>query len=295
MLVTLESFYAGRILSLRSGLEPVGGFTPDRNAPPLPNTCPKLQNPSSSSKKPVNLPRTPVRFCRCRSFWSRSGVSPPTGTRPERSTLAKPLPKTPKPVKLFLKTRQALPNTGRILPLPVVLEPVGGCTPDRNDPPPPNIPMRFRIRRADRKIDFYFLSVVPLLSRVWIFPVGGSTPDRHKAGTLHPCQTLAQNSKPVKLFQKTRQAPPNTGQILPLPVVLEPVGGFTPDRNDPPPPNISMRFRIRRPANKLISIFCPLFPCFRVDGSFRSGVQPPTGTRPERSTPAKYLPAIPNP
>ena len=180
----------------RSGLEPVGGFTPDRNAPPLPNTCPKLQNPSSSSEKPVKLPRTPVRFCRCRSFWSRSGVQPPTSTRPERSTLAKPLPKTP---------------------------------------------------------------------------------------------------KPVKLFRKTRQAPPNTGQILPLPVGLEPVGGCTPDRNDPPPPNISMRFRIRRPANKLISIFYPLFLCFRVDGSFRSGVQPPTGTRPERSTPAKYFHATPNP
>ena len=29
----------------------------------------------------------------------------------------------------------------------------------------------------------------------------------------------------------------------------------------------------------LVSVFCPLFPCFRVGGSFRSGVQPPTGSR----------------
>ena len=29
-------------------------------------------------------------------------------------------------------------------------------------------------------IDSYFLFVVSLLSRVWIVPVGGSTPDRHK-------------------------------------------------------------------------------------------------------------------
>ena len=31
-------------------------------------------------------------------------------------------------------------------------------------------------------IAFYFLSVVPLLSRGWIVPVGGSTPDRLKTG-----------------------------------------------------------------------------------------------------------------
>ena len=33
-------------------------------------------------------------------------------------------------------------------------------------------------------IDSYFLSAVPLLSRGWIVPVGGSTPDR-----LKPAQT----------------------------------------------------------------------------------------------------------
>ena len=33
-------------------------------------------------------------------------------------------------------------------------------------------------------VDFCFLSVVPLLSRGWIVPVGGSTPDRLKLDRL---------------------------------------------------------------------------------------------------------------
>ena len=33
-------------------------------------------------------------------------------------------------------------------------------------------------------VDFCFLSVVPLLSRGWIIPVGGSTPDRLKLDRL---------------------------------------------------------------------------------------------------------------
>ena len=32
----------------------------------------------------------------------------------------------------------------------------------------------------------------------------------------------------------------------------------------------------------LLIDFCPLFPCFRVGGAFRSGVQPPTGIRSDR-------------
>ena len=44
-------------------------------------------------------------------------------------------------------------------------------------------PLRSRIREAipemNLLIDSCFLSVVPLLSRGWSFPVGGSTPDRH--------------------------------------------------------------------------------------------------------------------
>ena len=39
----------------------------------------------------------------------------------------------------------------------------------------------------------------------------------------------------------------------------------------------SGRASFRNGSFKLFSAFCPLLLCFRVDGSFRSGVQPPTG------------------
>ena len=227
-----------------------------------------------------------VGFCLCGRALSRSGVQPPTGTRSERPTLAKHLPKTPKPVKLFRKTRQSPPNTGRILPLPVVLEPVGGCTPDRNDPPPPNISMRFRIRRADRKIDFYFLSVVPLLSRGWILPVGGSTPDRHKAGTLHPCQTLAQNSK-------TRQALPKNPSIFRTPVGFCRCRSFW-SRSGVSPPTGTIHPRQTLAQNSKTRQALPKKPVnlprtpvrFCRCRSFwsRSGVSPPTGTLHSRQT-----------
>ena len=42
-------------------------------------------------------------------------------------------------------------------------------------------------------------------------------------------------------------------------------------------------------------VFCLLLLCSRVGGSFRSGVQPPTGSRSESSTPAEYALVIPNP
>ena len=45
-----------------------------------------------------------------------------------------------------------------------------------------------------------------------------------------------------------------------------------------------------QPEINPLTVFCPLFLCPCVDGSFRSGVQPPTGSRRESSTPAKYLP-----
>ena len=71
--------------------------------------------------------------------------------------------------------------------------------------------------------------------RGWSFPVGGSTPDRHKDGTIHPRQVSVCDSEFVN------SSPP---QLLPFPSSLQ---------------------------------------CSCVDGSFRSGVQPPTGTKsPER-------------
>ena len=42
-------------------------------------------------------------------------------------------------------------------------------------------------------------------------------------------------------------------------------------------------------------VFCLLLLCSRVGGSFRSGVQPPTGSRSESSTHAEYALVIPNP
>ena len=54
----------------------------------------------------------------------------------------------------------------------------------------------------------------------------------------------------------------------------------TPNLESPPP---------RESSCFLSSIQCPC-----VGGSFRSGVQPPTGTRLERSTPAECPPATPN-
>ena len=62
------------------------------------------------------------------------------------------------------------------------LVPVGGCTPDRNDPPPPNTRPQFQIRKDTPQNESFncFLSSVPLLSRGWIVPVGGATPDRQR-------------------------------------------------------------------------------------------------------------------
>ena len=89
---------------------------------------------------------------------------------------------------------------------------------------------------------FVFLSAVPLLSRGWIVPVGGSTPDRHKAGT-RPTGTGAERSIPAECLPVIS----NSEDVVRLIVFL---------------------------------FFCPLFLCSRVGGSFRSGVQPPTGSRP---------------
>ena len=60
---------------------------------------------------------------------------------------------------------------------------------------------RFQIRKSIPAINLSncFLSSIPLSSRGWIVPVGGSTPDRLKAGNLHPCRISVCNSKSGKL------------------------------------------------------------------------------------------------
>ena len=64
--------------------------------------------------------------------------------------------------------------------------------------------------------------------------------------------------------------------------VQPPTGSITSDRKAPPTPNASLQFQIRKasPEMNLLTVFCPLLLCPRVGGSFRSGVQPPTGSRP---------------
>ena len=113
-----------------------------------------------------------------------------------------------------------LSRSGRGLPPdlePVQLEPVGGCPPTLSrsnlsrsgvEPPTGTIHPR-QISACDSEfgktsaeinflIDSYFLSVVPLLSRGWIVPVGGSTPDRQiqpPTGTDRPGRKLQSGRK----------------------------------------------------------------------------------------------------
>ena len=111
-----------------------------------------------------------------------------------------------------------------------------------------------------------------LLLRGWIVPVGDSIPDRRKDGTLQQC----------RLWNDGRQMPVgNDGRDLSMPVGLVPVGGCTPDRNDPPPLNICRAFKFGKalPQSIFQTAFCHLLLCFRGGGAFRSGVQPPTGSR----------------
>ena len=72
------------------------------------------------------------------------------------------------------------------------------------------------------------------------------------------------------------------GDSIPLPLRgwIVPVGGSTPDRHRPTGTRAGGNPRLGAPAMGLLidcCFFCLLFTCFRVGGSFRSGVQPPTG------------------
>ena len=64
-------------------------------------------------------------------------------------------------------------------------------------------------------------------------------------------------------------------------------------RKAPPPPNVPPQFQTRKniPRHEPFhSCFLSSIQCPRVGGSFRSGVQPPTGSRSESSTTAKCPP-----
>ena len=112
---TLSRSTLSRSTLSRSGVEPPTGTIHPRKNPATESPCPRC---------PLSFP----------SVLSRSGVEPPTGTihpRESRETADR------KQVKRFTSD-----NTFQNLEL---LEPVGGCTPDRNDPPPQNhfLPLLF--------------------------------------------------------------------------------------------------------------------------------------------------------
>ena len=90
------------------------------------------------------------------------------------------------------------------MPLRGWIIPVGGSTPDRQKvgtlhPRQISAPNSKSGKTFPARI-FLFSVIHPMLSRGWIIPVGGSTPDRHKDGTLHPRQISAPNSKSGKTF-----------------------------------------------------------------------------------------------
>ena len=148
-----------------------------------------------------------------------------------------------------------------------------------------------------------------MLLRGWILPVGGTTPDRHKAGTLPPC--WLRGVQPPTGTKSERSPFAGCGMLIIkyrlgasvricfCRSATEPVGGFTPDRNDPPPPNICLSSQTtgtlppaKYPSTLPNSSTPPLpnpshFPrpsnaLAWVDHSGR-GIQPPTGTKSERS------------
>ena len=96
--------------------------TPAKYSPTLPNSS--TPSPCKSSYFLSSV------LCSCVGGSFRSGVQPPTGTRPERSPSAGC-------GMLIIKYR--LGASVRICFCRSATMPVGGCTPDRNDPPPPNI------------------------------------------------------------------------------------------------------------------------------------------------------------
>ena len=91
-------------------------------------------------------------------------------------------PPTPNPPKRRPKTLSSPLSSPPVVPKRCL-----GMRLDRNDPPPPNIHLRFRIRQVLPSPTLPISLAPPMPSRGWIFPVGGTTPDRHKVGTLPLC------------------------------------------------------------------------------------------------------------
>ena len=155
--------------------------------------------------------------------------------RPERSTPAKYPSAIPNPESIpqnkssncFLSSVPLL-SRGWIIP-------VGGSTPDRHRTEssthakyPPTIPNPESI--PQNKSSNCFLPSVPLLSRGWIIPVGGSTPDRHRTESSTHAKYLPAIPNPESIPQNK-----SSNCFLPSVPLLSrgwiiPVGGSTPDR-----------------------------------------------------------------
>ena len=119
-----------------------------------------------------------------------------------------------------------------------------------------------------------------LLLRGWIVPVGGSTPDRRCCRPALP-NSHSPTGIPQAAFDISGFGIADRHSAGVERSGLVPVGGCTPDRNDPPPLNICRAFKFGKalPQSIFQTAFCHLLLCFRVGGAFRSGVQPPTGSR----------------
>ena len=141
------------------------------------------------------------------------------------------------------------------------LEPVGGCTPDRNDPPTRG--QGNRRQKTIKKIHFgECLSGFKIAGRHStgmelsdLEPVGGCTPDRNDP------PTRGQGNRRQKTIKKIHfgeclsgfkiAGRHSTGMEL---SDLEPVGGCTPDRNDPP--TRGQRNRRQKTIKRFISGEC---------------------------------------
>ena len=114
--------------------------------------------------------------------------------------------------------------------------------------------------------------------RGWSVPVGGATPDRRKGERLSwfGSGTGREERRGDRVSHCERVGGTWRGWIVP-------VGGSTPDRHQARPAQL-VRERHREGGNAE-GIGCPIMSGrggLGGGGSFRSGVQPPTGTRPER-------------
>ena len=142
--------------------------------------------------------------------------------------------------------------------------PVGGFTPDRNDPPPPNICLGSH-------------SLPSTAGAQRVRPVVAGRQQRRSGiasptGTLHPRQVFAWVLTLYLLLPVLKEFVP----ALPVgnSAGLAPVGDCIPDRNAPPPPNICS------PSHSLPSAAGGprVRPGFTGRQQRRSGIASPTGT-----------------